>query len=170
MLMAHLRATLHALIETNLPLEQLMTRASRLFSESALASQYATLVLAKAAGDGTVAIANAGHLPPLLIRQGGVDRIDSTGVPLGMFRDAQYEVSHWQLRPGETLLLYTDGLVEAEDGGRRTYGDDQLTAKAMRLSMLEPSAMVRAFVEDVDAFQSGSKRQDDLTVAAVRRL
>jgi sigma-B regulation protein RsbU (phosphoserine phosphatase) len=170
MLMAHLRATLHALIETSLPLDQLMTRASRLFSESALASQYATLVLGNAAGDGTVDIANAGHLPPLLIRQGGVERIDSTGLPLGMFRDAEYEVSHWQLRPGETLLLYTDGLAEAEDTARRAYGDEQLATTARRLSTLEPSAMVRAFVEDVAAFQSGWKRQDDLTVAAVRRL
>ena len=169
MLMAHLRATLHMLIEMNLPLDQVMTRASRLFSESALPAQYATLVLGRAARDGTVDISNAGHPPPLLIRQGHVERVDSTGLPLGMFRDEQFAVSRWTLQPGETLLLYTDGVAEAEDHTGRMYGDERLSEMASRSAALEPAAMVRAVVQDLVAFQSGAKRQDDVTIAAVRR-
>jgi len=169
MLMAHLRATLHALIQMDLPLDQVMMRASRLFCESALPAHYATLVLGKAARDGTVDISNAGHPAPMLIRHGGVDRVDSTGMPLGMFRDEQFAVTRWTLSPGDTLLLYTDGVAEAEDGAGRIYGDERLSAMAVESSRLEVSAMVQTFVRDLAAFQSGLKRQDDVTVAALRR-
>lgn len=169
MLMAHLRATLHALIQMNLPLDQVMARASRLFSESALPNQYATLVLGRAAGDGGVEIANAGHPPPLLLRDGRIDRVDSTGLPLGMFRDAEFQVSRWSLSPGETLVLYTDGVAEAEDGAGHAYGDERLSAIVAASAGLEPPAMVQSFVRDLAAFQAGRKPQDDVTVAALRR-
>ena len=170
MLMAHLRATLRMLIQMNLPLDHVMTRASRLFSESALPNQYATLVLGRATPDGSVHISNAGHPPPLLIQAGRVDRVDSTGLPLGMFRDEQFEVSHWSLAHGDTLVLYTDGVAEAEDTTGRAYGDERLSAIATRASALELHALVQSFVRDLDVFQSGLKRRDDVTVAALRRL
>lgn len=169
MLMAHLRATLRMLIQMNLPLDQVMTRASRLFAESALPNQYATLVLGRATADGVVYISNAGHPPPLLIQEGRVDRVDSTGMPLGMFRDERFEVSHWNLAHGDTLVLYTDGVAEAEDPTGQVYGDERLSAIATRSSSLELHALVQSFVRDLTVFQSGLKRRDDVTVAALRR-
>jgi sigma-B regulation protein RsbU (phosphoserine phosphatase) len=169
MLMAHLRATLRTLIEMKLPLDQVMTRASRLFSESTLPAQYATLVLGKAAHDGTVDISNAGHPAPLLIRAGSIEQVDSTGLPLGMFRDEEFAVTRWALGPGETLLLFTDGVAEAENSHGQTYGDELLSLAAVRTSTLDLPAMVQAFAHDLAVFQSGAKRQDDVTVAALRR-
>lgn len=169
MLMAHLRATLRMLIPMNLPLDQVMTRASRLFSESAPPNQYATLVLGRATPDGAVQISNAGHPPPLLIQEGRVDRIDSTGLPLGMFRDEQFDVSHWNLAHGDTLVLYTDGLAEAEDPAGRAYGDERLSAIVTRSPALELHALLQSLVRDLVVFQSGLKRRDDVTVAALRR-
>jgi sigma-B regulation protein RsbU (phosphoserine phosphatase) len=170
MLMAHLRATMRTLIQMNLPLDEMMARASRLFCESALPAQYATLVLGRATRDGIVDISNAGHPAPLLVRRERVDRVDSTGLPLGMFRDEKFEVSRWTLQPGETLMLYTDGVADAEDGRGRLYGDERLPAIALRSLELELPALVRACLKDVAAFQAGTKRQDDVTVAALRRL
>jgi sigma-B regulation protein RsbU (phosphoserine phosphatase) len=170
MLMAHLRATMRTLIQMNLPLDEMMARASRLFCESALPAQYATLVLGRATRDGIVDISNAGHPAPLLVRRERVDRVDSTGLPLGMFRDETFEVSRWTLEPGETLMLYTDGVADAEDGRGRLYGDERLPAIALRSLELELPALVRACLNDVAAFQAGTKRQDDVTVAALRRL
>src|SRR6267143_331059 len=87
MLMAHLHATLRALVPLNLPLDQLVTRASSLFCESALPSHFATLVLGRAGRSGDVEICNAGHVPPLVARGREVARIASTGIPIGMFCD-----------------------------------------------------------------------------------
>jgi sigma-B regulation protein RsbU (phosphoserine phosphatase) len=170
MLMAHLRATLRMLVHMNLPINEVLTRASSLFCESALPAQYATLVLGRATRDGVVDIANAGHPAPLLIRRERVDRVDSTGLPLGMFHEEQFQISRWTLSPGETLVLYTDGVADAEDERGRIYGDERLSLVAARSRELEPSELVRACVQDVLAFQAGAKRQDDITVAALRRL
>jgi sigma-B regulation protein RsbU (phosphoserine phosphatase) len=170
MLMAHLRATLRTLVHMQLPLAHVMRRASSLFRESAPPAQYATLVLGRASLDGTVEISNAGHPAPLLVRREVVDRVDSTGLPLGLFRDEQFRVSRWNLQPGETLILYTDGVADAEDGGGHVYGDERLSAIAARSQALELPALVRALLTDVVSFQAGIKRQDDITVAAIRRL
>ena len=83
MLMAHLHAMFRTLTSINLPLEQIVERASRVFCESTLPTQYATLVCGKASSDGAVEICNAGHLPPMLIQQDGVTSIAATGLPVG---------------------------------------------------------------------------------------
>src|SRR5947199_118792 len=68
MLTEHLHATLRALVPLNMPLDQLVARASSLFCESALPSHFATLVLGRAARSGEVEVSNAGHVPPLIAR------------------------------------------------------------------------------------------------------
>jgi sigma-B regulation protein RsbU (phosphoserine phosphatase) len=169
MLMSHLRATFRTLIMMNLPLDQLMARASRLFCESALPAQYATLVCGKSTRAGEVEISNAGHPPPLLIRQERVDHIDATGLPLGMFRSEQFEVSRLALLPGDTFVLYTDGIVEAEDGLGNAYGTHRLSATAAGSRALGLHALVRACVQDLAAFRGGATKTDDVTVVAIRR-
>jgi len=85
MLMAHLHAMFRTLISINLPLGQMVEQASRVFCESTLPTQYATLVYGRAGTDGFVEICNAGHLPPLLIQAGKISHIEATGLPVGVF-------------------------------------------------------------------------------------
>jgi sigma-B regulation protein RsbU (phosphoserine phosphatase) len=169
MLMSHLHATFHTLVQLNLPLDQLMARASRLFAESALPSQYATLVCGKTTRAGDLEIANAGHPAPLVIQAGRVDRVDATGLPLGMFRDEKFEVNRFSLSPGATILLFTDGVIEAEDAQGKQYGDDRLSTVVPRFAALELRALVQACVADFTAFQSSTKSGDDVTVVGLRR-
>jgi sigma-B regulation protein RsbU (phosphoserine phosphatase) len=169
MLMSHLHAIFRTLILMSTPLNQLMKQAARLFCESALPGQYATLVCGRAGRAGAVEISNAGHPPPLLIRQSSIDRIHATGLPLGMFRNEEFEVSRVELLPGEMFVLYTDGVVEAEDRSGNDYGGDRLSTIAARSSTLELHALVGACVKDLAAFQAGAKRTDDVTVVALRR-
>ncbi len=116
MLMSHLSAMLRTLVSVGLPLEQLIERASRVFCESTLPTHYATLVCGRASMSGAIEICNAGHPPPLVLRAGGeVERVDATGLPIGMFCSEHFSSRTVQLAPGETVLFYTDGLVEAQD-------------------------------------------------------
>src|SRR5882762_11178630 len=101
MLMAHLHATLRALVPLNLPLDQLVTRASGLFCESALPSHFATLVLGRAFRGGEVELTNAGHVPPLIVRGRDIERIAPTGIPIGMFCDARFTSTRLRLSPGD---------------------------------------------------------------------
>ena len=169
MLMSHLRATVHTLVEMNLPLDQLMTRASRLFSESASLPEYATLVCGKTTRAGDLEIANAGHPAPLLIQDGRVERVAATGLPLGMFRDEEFEIARFTLSPGATIILVTDGVIEAEDAQGNQYGEDRLSAAVSGLATAELQALVQACLNDVAAFQSGMKNADDVTVVGLRR-
>ncbi len=168
MLMSHLSAMLRALVSVELPLAALMERASRVFSESTLPTHYATLVCGRASASGEVEICNAGHPPPLVVREQGITAIDATGLPIGMFSSERFSARAVHLAAGESLLLYSDGLLEAESPGGAEYGLERLSALAASGVRLAPSALVGACVRDVTAFR-GAKVSDDLTVMAIRK-
>ena len=166
MLMTQLHALFRSLNSMALPLGQIVARANRVFCESALAGQYATLVCGHAKPNGEVEIHNAGHWPAIVAGRGGVLRIESTGLPLGMFLDGEFSATRLQLEPGDTLFLYTDGLTEAR-GATDEYGVDRVTRLVRQQSAQPPASLIAAFLDDLRAFQTAP--QDDLTLLAIRR-
>ena len=168
LLMSHLSALLRTLIGLRLPLSQLMERASRVFCESTLPTHYATLVCGHASADGAIEICNAGHPPPLLIRSREISRVDATGLPIGMFGSGQFSSRTLRLIDGEMLLLYTDGVIEAEDDGGREYGIDRLSTFAASTAWL-PATIVDSCLRDVAAHGAGRRFADDFTLLALSR-
>jgi sigma-B regulation protein RsbU (phosphoserine phosphatase) len=126
--MSNLHAMFRSLIPLGLELCDLMSRANRIFAESTLANQYATLILGKLNGKGEVEMCNAGHLPPIIVGGEKSVELDSTGLPLGMFSDSSFISSGVKLAPDETLLLFTDGVTEANDQTGAEFGVDRLRA------------------------------------------
>src|SRR5262249_53403865 len=108
MLMAKLHAVFRSLIPLGLDVDRLTERASRLFGESTLPGQYATLICGRASKHGEVGLCNAGHPPALVSRNGRIQPISATGLPLGMFPNQKFSVERLHLNEGDTLLLYTD--------------------------------------------------------------
>ena len=170
MLMSHLSAMLRTLISVGLPLATLMERASRVFCESTLPSHYATLVCGCASASGDIEICNAGHPPPLILRESGISRIEATGLPIGMFCSEQFSSQTVRLEPGESLLLYSDGLIETQSTAGVEYGSERLSALAASEARGVPIDVVGACVQDVARFRGARPLTDDLTVMAVRRL
>lgn len=168
MLMAQLHALFRTLTGMSLPLGQIVTQANRVFCESALAGLYATVICGRALPDGQVEIHNAGHSPAIVVGKGGVLRIESTGLPLGMFCELEFAATRVQLEPGDTLFLYTDGLSEARKGDDE-YGVDRVSALARRLSGKPPAELIAAYLEDLENFAGNSGRTDDMTLLAIRR-
>lgn len=166
MLMTQLHALFRALTATGLPLGQIVTHANRVFCESALAGQYATLVCGQAKPGGEVEIHNAGHLPAIVAGHGGVLRIESTGLPLGMFCEIEFSATKLQLQAGDTLFLYTDGLSEARKG-EEEYGVDRITRFVRQQAARSPSEMIAAFLDDLRPYNEVGR--DDLTLLAIRR-
>src|SRR5215470_17099979 len=97
MLMAKLHAVFRSLIPLRLGVDQLTERASRLFGDSTLPGQYATLICGRASKHGTVSICNAGHPPALLSRCGKIEHISATGLPLGMFPNQNFSADNLKL-------------------------------------------------------------------------
>ena len=169
MLMAHLRAIFRMLISAGLPLDQQIERANRVFCESTVSTNFATLVWGKAAPDGEIELCNAGHCPPLLVRRGQVTSIAPTGLPLGMFCGGTFGTKRLRMTQGESLVLFTDGLSEAANPSDVEYGTERLGRVVEKSSERSPQAMVRACLEDLAAFQSGTPKRDDLSVMAIHR-
>jgi sigma-B regulation protein RsbU (phosphoserine phosphatase) len=169
MLMAHLNAMFRALISVNLPLDQLVERASRVFCESTLPTQYATLVCGRATTSGEVELCNAGHLPPLLVQDGKVTSIAATGLPVGVFCSESFSVSRVQLNKGDTLFLYTDGLSESLDGDGNEYGAHRLSQLLKDNCDLAPDSIISLCRHELHSFANGNAPKDDLTLMAIRR-
>jgi sigma-B regulation protein RsbU (phosphoserine phosphatase) len=116
LLMSNLHAMFHSLVPMNLPLGDLMSRANHMLTESSLANQFATLVCGKANRAGEVEISNAGHPPPILIKDGVKGELNHAGLPLGMFSDAEFSVNKVHLDSGDSLVLFSDGVTETLNG------------------------------------------------------
>jgi sigma-B regulation protein RsbU (phosphoserine phosphatase) len=168
MLMSHLNAMFRALVPLGLPLHELVERASRIFCESTLPTQYATLVCGRADKEGKIEICNAGHLPPIWLRKDGAIAIESTGLPVGVFCDEHFTASVANLEPDDTLLLYTDGLSESRDDNGNEYGRERLIAVAGGVCPAIPSSIIYSCLEDLTSFRGKRTAQDDLTVMAIQ--
>lgn len=169
MLMAHLHAIFRSLITLELPVDQLVERANQVFADCTMPAYYATLVCGRACRSGAIELCNAGHCPPLLIRRGGVTSIDATGLPIGIFCREQYTAREFQLEPGDSLLLYTDGLTESRDPVEAEYGSERLSKMVSAKHSLAPQALTAACLDDARSFRAGQPKTDDLTVMVIQR-
>lgn len=118
--------------------------------------------------DGKLAYANAGHNPPLLMRQGKVERLAGIGcLALGAWEGTTYPTHHTQLEPCDTLFCYTDGITEAQDGQDRFFTEERL----VRLlgDQRDPSAeeLIESVVEQVKRFTDDAPQFDDITALAL---
>lgn len=116
---------------------------------------------------GKLHIANAGHNFPLLIGH-DVRELEISGLPLGIDPDAEYETLTAELAPGETALLYTDGITEANDRRERMYGFGRLQSLLLRHHQQRPRSMMATILNTVKAW-SGNTLSDDVTMVVMRR-
>jgi phosphoserine phosphatase RsbU/P len=166
MLMSQLHSIFRALTSLHLSPTELLARANHVICETNLSGRFATVICGLATKEGRVEIASAGHCPAVLMRRSGVELIDGTGLPLGMFCDSHYESHQFQLERGDGLLLYTDGLVEAEDKHDCEYGTARLLDLAKTIAASDPRDAVMKCVSDVDNYRASAN--DDLTIMAIR--
>lgn len=172
---ALLTASLEALaigpIEVGHPPEGILARLSRRLFARTAAERYATAFVAVLDAElGSLRYANAGHNPSLLMRaDGNCQRLGATGIPLGLLPIAEYEGQDLALAPGDTLLVYTDGLSEAANPEGEEYGVERLEA-VLRRNLTEPLEKLANDVEgDIEAFARGEPYADDRTFVLLRR-
>ncbi len=168
LLMTHLTAIFRSLLSLDLPLAELMERANRLFCDSTPATHYATLVVGRTTADG-VDLCNAGHCRPLVLRRDSTDRVDSGGLPLGLLCGAHYAIRQVALHRGNSLVLYSDGITEAQDSEGSQYDEQRLISSLELHAGLGAAAMADAVLQDVARFRGAGPQQDDMTMLVVGR-
>lgn len=169
LLMTHLHAMFRSLASLGMELDKLLETANRVFCESTIAGQYATLICGRAGRQGEIEITSAGHFPALVIEKEGVRQISATGLPLGMFSNSCYTVQQVRLEPGDSLLLYTDGISEANSPAGKEYGVAGIMRVAGERHGWAPHELLAACLKDVQKFSSGVPAKDDQTLMILHR-
>lgn len=134
------------------------------------ANRFATAVVALLSADGALEIANAGHCLPLIRRrEGTLQGIAPTGPVLGVLSDPRWDSVTTRLRATETLLLYSDGLVEAPSGRAGEFGMGRIKALLAGAAATDSRGIAGRIVHAAEE-HAGGERHDDLTVVVAQRL
>jgi sigma-B regulation protein RsbU (phosphoserine phosphatase) len=159
-------------IELGLPPEEICDRVCRRLYQRTSSERFATAFLAVLEPrSGRLRYANAGHNPALLVHATGeVERLAATGLPLGLLPAVSYTAREVHLAPGDLLLLYTDGIVEATNPEDEEYGLDRLIAACLRYPGGSLKDLAHALEADLEAFVRGVPFADDRTLVLARRL
>jgi len=168
LLMTHLSAIFRSLLSLDLSLTEVMSRANRLFCESTASAHYATLACGRATAGG-VELCNAGHCTPLLLKRDATQRLDSPGLPLGLFCSSHYPVRKVSLDPSDSLVLYSDGITESQDPEGNQYEEDRLIRSLWDYREQTTVAMADGVLQDVARFRQTRSAGDDVTLLIVRR-
>jgi serine phosphatase RsbU (regulator of sigma subunit) len=171
LLTVSLQALSEGPVEDGLPPDEICIRLSRQLFRRTPPEKYATAFLGVLeAATGLLRYTNAGHNPALLVRANGTaKRLAATGPPLGLFSVASYRAAEAVLDPGDLLVLYTDGFVEAENPDGEEYGLDRLQAVCLR-HWEDGEALAAALDQDLLKFVQGIPFADDRTLVTARRL
>jgi len=120
-------------------------------------------------GTGIARVVNAGHLPTYVVRADGIAAYESTGVPFGILPEFAYRDEEIRVGPGETLVLFTDGIPEAQQG-EEFFDEDRLKQVLLECAHAPTCREMReAVIQRVEAFVAGGKRTDDITIVMIRR-
>ena len=168
MLMAHLHAMFRTLMRAGLSLKGMLEHASRVFSESTLPSQYATLVCGRALANGKIEICNAGHPAPLFLSDGNVRALETFNLPVGMFTNEEFSVSQLELRLGDSLVIFSDGVSEALDDLGSEYGTERL-CRLLQVKCSDASALIASCRDDLTSFRGRASKIDDVTLFVLNR-
>jgi len=147
------------------PAEALM-KLNDLLAERSRRGMFATLLyLELDASTGKITMSNAGHLPPIVKRaDGSLARLGAaSGAPLGMMPGMKYSQDAVKLERGETVILYTDGIIEAMNAREELYGYDRFEA-LVKQSGAHPGALKESIIGDVNRFTGLSPQHDDMTL------
>jgi len=170
LLMANLQANLRSQCATALAQPQrFLESVNELFYQNTPESAYATLFFAEYDNEKrSLRYANCGHLPALLLRDGRtVERLNSTGTVLGLFPRWEGTIEEYTLCPGDTLVLYTDGITESVNVRDEDFGEQGLVDAMCRHGDLPPESCVASILDELGKF-SPSEQHDDITLIVAK--
>lgn len=145
---------------------------SAMFGDLVNAGLFITMFCARYDPGGELLYANAGHNPPILARSGGEGEaveLDADGAAIGFLDDLEFEERTEEIAPGDCLLLYTDGAVEALGPADEQFGEARLTELVSAMAPAGAQPVVDAVVAALNDFTGGAHQRDDITLVALRR-
>lgn len=171
LLMATLQASLRTIAGEGAPLADLVSRLNHYASAHSLNGQrFTTAVLAEyEPGTRRFTYVNAGHNAPVLRRANGtLEILDTGGLPLGIHAGAVYQTATLELQPGDALILFTDGVVEAFNHKNEEFGNPRWNSTIQTLPRISAQDSLRYLMAPVDQFVGMTRQSDDITCLVFR--
>jgi phosphoserine phosphatase RsbU/P len=148
---------------------KVFNHVNRFLCRHAEVGRYATMFIGLLGRDGTLEYIKAGHPSPLLLRQGKVSELYTEGsFPVGLIPEAEFTSAQLQLEPEDTLVLFSDGVTEAEDPDHQLFDGDRLIQAVAGQQGVPVEALQQSVLRTVREFTRGAEQSDDITLLVVR--
>jgi sigma-B regulation protein RsbU (phosphoserine phosphatase) len=167
MVLGALSMEFHALAQP----QEVLNRVNQLLCERSLPFQYVTLFLFLLSPHGTGQFISAGHNPAYLFRSatGKIEKLRSDAHFLGMFDSASYPPRTFRLDKGDILVVYSDGLTDAQNPQEEMFGEERLLTIIRQEARLGSNALERKFLQAIEEFTQGVPQTDDITFVVVEK-
>jgi phosphoserine phosphatase RsbU/P len=157
LLASTLQGMIYSQLTAGMPLTEIVTAVNRFFTDKNIGEKYATVIIARIRDTGDLEYVNCGHVQPLVVSNGEVQRPAHGNLPVGLLPDATYQSDHCQLKQGDRLILVTDGVTEAENS-RGDFFEDS------RLELAAKTGTMEQIFTAISNFCGGTPLNDDCTV------
>jgi phosphoserine phosphatase RsbU/P len=171
LLMATLQASLRTIASQCLPLPELARQLNQYASAHSLDGQrFTTAVIGEYHPDSRrFTYVNAGHNSPIVRRaNGGIERLESGSLPFGIVAETKFLGAEILLQPGDTLILFTDGVIEAFNSSGEEFSDERLIALVRNLPPLSANDSLQFLMNQVNGFVGATRQSDDITCLILR--
>jgi Stage II sporulation protein E (SpoIIE) len=156
-------------VERDFKIVRTVERLNRIIHESRVTTRFVSLFYGEVEDDGSLMYVNAGHPHPLHFHGNSVTPLIQTGLVLGPTANATYTRGYRRLEPGDALLMYTDGMVEAHDAKDVEFGIGRLTRAFLELREQPCDEIARELIRRVAEYAGGEEPEDDRTVVVLKR-
>jgi serine phosphatase RsbU (regulator of sigma subunit) len=168
--MVRIQATLRTLAPDYHSLSDLASKLNGILLRDGMPSKFASLIFIRIdSAAATVRYVNAGHMPPLVVSQKGVTELPKGNIALGLSGDVAYADQEISLGNGQSFVVYSDGLTEAQNEAGEFYGIERLKTLCIRLSEQPARAFGEGVVADVARFEGEARRNDDLSLVILQK-
>ena len=170
LLMANIQAFLKTICRQGMEINEATALINDLLSENITDGRFITFFWAVLNdNDRSIQYVNAGHNPPLLIRNGKITKLQKGGMILGVMKTAvPYLSEKIQLQSGDTLIMFTDGVTEAMDKNRNEFSDERLEQLAVKLYTKSAPEIISSIQSEIQNFSSGTVQSDDITLMVIK--
>jgi len=171
LLMAKLQATLRALVGNSAPLGRLADRINKIYYRDTQANTFASLLyLELQSNENNIRFFNAGHMPPIVSTSGQLKELSKGDPALGIMSDTSYTEQKLQLKPGDMLFLYSDGLTDARDDTGHFFEDRRIFEILQSVTDQPARSIGEKILDVISRFERNARITDDLSIAVIKRI
>jgi sigma-B regulation protein RsbU (phosphoserine phosphatase) len=162
---AKIQGILSAQSFVDLPLPEVIAKVNGILTERRIEYTFATFFFGILDGGGNCTYTNAGHIPPIVVKpDGSMSEMAEGGTVLGLFADEKYESATTQVTPGDHVILFTDGVLEARNPAGEQYGKQRILSILRKYAGAQTCVVLEQLKQDLNSFCADAPQHDDITI------